>query len=82
MVFNQKQLPAMLQAWDVQTPEDLQQLLGTMTTEVLQAVYDGELTAHLGYAKHHPSANRNSSRNTRQILRGWKHRSSVCMPKG
>jgi len=60
MVFNAKQLHAMLQEWDIQTPAELQQLLGAMTTEVLQAVYEGELTAHLGYAKHQPSANPNS----------------------
>lgn len=60
MVFDKQQLQDLLEAWDLETPDDLQRLLGQMTTEVIQAVYDGELTAHLGYEWHQPSDQSNS----------------------
>lgn len=45
MVFDPQQLRQWLQDRDLKTPEDLQAVLGEMTTEVIQAVYEGELTA-------------------------------------
>lgn len=60
MVFNKEQLQAFITQLDLQTPEDLKALLGDMTTEIIQAVYEGELTAHLGYAKHQMSDQPNS----------------------
>ena len=54
-------------------PEDVQGLLKQITKAVLERALQGEMTEHLGYAKHDPSgANSGNSRNgvTRKTLKG------------
>jgi len=54
-------------------PEDVQSLLKQITKAVLERALQGEMTEHLGYAKHDPSgANSGNSRNgvTRKTLKG------------
>ena len=52
MVFDKDKLNELLDTRQVKTQEDLQALLRDLTKEVIDALYEGELTEHLGYEKH------------------------------
>src|ERR1700722_9243056 len=55
------------------TPEDIQDLLKQITKAVVERALQGELSEHLGYAKHDPAGNNSGdSRNgvTRKTLKG------------
>ena len=55
------------------TPEDVNALLKQLTKAVLERALQGEMTEHLGYAKHDPAGdNSGNSRNgvTRKTLKG------------
>ena len=52
MVFDKDKLKKILDERKVKDQEGLQALLRDLTKEVIEALYDGELTDHLGYAKH------------------------------
>ena len=53
MEINKKAFQQMLMANDIKTTEDLQALLRDLTKEMIDTIYEGELTAHLGYK--HPA---------------------------
>jgi len=50
--FDREQLTKLIQDRAVKNTEDLQELLRDLTKEVIETLYDGELTDHLGYDKH------------------------------
>ena len=52
MVFDKDKLKEFLKDQHVSDTEGLQALLRDMTKEVIDTIYDGELTDHLGYEKH------------------------------
>lgn len=52
MVFDKKKLEQLLKGHEVRSTEGLQALLRDMTREVIEALYEGEMTDHLGYEKH------------------------------
>lgn len=52
MVFDKDKLKKILDERKVTDQEGLQTLLRDLTKEVVEALYDGELTDHLGYEKH------------------------------
>jgi transposase-like protein len=55
MLFDKEKLSQMLKEQGVRTTEDLQELLRHMTKEVIQTLYEGELTDHLGYTRYERS---------------------------
>jgi transposase-like protein len=57
MFFNKEELQKLLKEKGVRSQEDMQSFLRELTKEVIEAVYDGELTDHLGYAKHTHNGN-------------------------
>ena len=52
MFFDKEKLQKILEEKKLKTTEDLQDLLRDITKEVIEAIYDGEITDHLGYKKH------------------------------
>ena len=52
MVFDKDKLKEILDEREVKDREGLQALLRDLTKEVIEALYEGELTDHLGYEKH------------------------------
>jgi transposase-like protein len=52
MEIDKNALQQMIEANDIKTTEDLQALLRDMTKEMIDTIYEGELTAHLGYERH------------------------------
>ena len=52
MVFDKEKLQKILEEKKLETTEDLQDLLRDTTKELIEAVYDGEITDHLGYKKY------------------------------
>jgi transposase-like protein len=50
--FDREQVTKLLKDREVKNTEDLQDLLRDLTKEVIESLYDGELTGHLGYEKH------------------------------
>lgn len=52
MEIDKKALQQMLMTNDIKTMEDLQALLRDLTKEMIDSLYEGELTAHLGYERH------------------------------
>jgi len=52
MEIDKHALQQMIEANDIKTTEDLQALLRDMTKEMIDTIYEGELTAHLGYERH------------------------------
>lgn len=55
MFFNKEELQKLLKEKGVKSQEDMQSLLRELTKEVIETLYDGELTNHLGYSKHEQS---------------------------
>ena len=51
-MFDKEKLNQLLKEKGVKSTEDLQELLRDMTKEVIDALYEGEMTDHLGYEKH------------------------------
>ena len=51
MVFDKDKLKELIDERQVKDQEGLQALLRDLTKEVIDALYDGELTDHLGYEK-------------------------------
>lgn len=56
MVFEKDRLQELLKEKQIDTTEGLQDLLRDITKEVIEALYKGELTDHLGYRKHEQNA--------------------------
>jgi len=52
VVFDKEKLKEFLKEQHVSDTEGLQALLRDMTKEVIETLYDGEITDHLGYEKH------------------------------
>ena len=52
MVFDKDKLKELIEQRQVKNQEDLQALMRDLTKEVIDALYEGELTEHLGYEKH------------------------------
>jgi transposase-like protein len=52
VVFDKDNLKKLIEEREVKDQEGLQALLRDLTKEVIDALYDGELTEHLGYEKH------------------------------
>lgn len=52
MALDKDNLKKLIEEHQVTDQESLQALLRELTKEVIDALYDGELTAHLGYEKH------------------------------
>jgi len=52
VVFDKDKLKEILDEREVKDQEGLQALLRDLTKEVIEALYEGELTDHLGYKKH------------------------------
>lgn len=63
MKFESKELKKLIQESDVETTEDLQGFLRDLTKDVIETLYQGELTAHLGYEKHEQNTDTDNSRN-------------------
>ena len=63
MSFDKKELKELLDGRELKSTEDLQSLLRDLTKEVIEAVYDGELTHHLGYDKHEQNGENDNYRN-------------------
>ena len=56
MMFDREVLKEIIKEQEVKTTEDFQELMRKMTKEVLEAIYDGEITDHLGYQRHEQRA--------------------------
>lgn len=56
MIFEKEKLQELIKEKDVKTTTDLQDLLRGITKEVIEAIYDGEITDHLGYKKYEQKA--------------------------
>ena len=52
MVFDKERLKMLLDEREVKDQQGLQDLLRDLTKEVIDTLYEGELTEHLGYQKH------------------------------
>ena len=61
MVFEKDKLKKLLDEREVKDQEGLQALLRDLTKEVIEALYDGELTDHLGYEKHQQGGSTNGN---------------------
>ncbi|NLS45434.1 MAG: IS256 family transposase [Firmicutes bacterium] len=53
----------MLKQEGVESTKDLQVLMRGIMKDVIEALYDGEITEHLGYEKHRQGAGKDNSRN-------------------
>lgn len=63
-MFDREKLKELIKSEQVETIEDFQELMRKMTKEVLEAIYDGEITDHLGYRRHEQKASKDgNSRN-------------------
>ena len=63
MSFDKKELKELLDGRELKSTEDLQSLLRDLTKEVIEAVYDGELTHHLSYDRHDQNGEKDNYRN-------------------
>jgi transposase-like protein len=52
MFFKKEELQKLLKEKGIKSQEDMQSLLRELTKEVIETLYEGELTDHLGYNKH------------------------------
>jgi transposase-like protein len=59
MEIDKNALQQMIKTNDIKTTEDLQVLLGDLTREMIDTIYGGELTAHLGYERHAQGSEKN-----------------------
>ena len=57
MVFDKEELKKLLAERGVKDQAGLQAVLRDLTKEVIDTLYEGELTEHLGYAKHQQGGN-------------------------
>jgi putative transposase len=60
-MFDREKLKEIIKDKQVESTEDFQELMRTMTKEVLEAIYDGEITDHLGYKKHEQNASKDGN---------------------
>ena len=58
MVFDKENLNKLIDERQIRDQEGLQALLRDLTKEVIDALYEGELTEHLGYEKHQQGRSR------------------------
>lgn len=63
MKLDRKKLKEMLKEEGVESTEDLQVLMRGIMKEVIEALYDGEITDHLGYEKHEQGTGTENYRN-------------------
>lgn len=64
MRLNREVIQEMLEGENVESAADLQRVMRDIMKDVIEAVYDGEITEHLGYKKHEQkSLKPNNSRN-------------------
>lgn len=63
MKLDRKKLREMLKQEGVESTKDLQVLMRGIMKDVIEALYDGEITEHLGYEKHRQGAGKDNSRN-------------------
>lgn len=62
-LFDREKLLDLLKDRGIKTTEDLQDAMRQITKEVLEAIYDGEITEHLGYKKYESRPDKSNSRN-------------------
>ena len=55
-MFDREELKELIKREQIENLDDFQELMRKITKEVLEAIYDGEITAHLGYRKHEQNA--------------------------
>ena len=71
MIFEKEKLQELIKEKDVKTTTDLQELLRGITKEVIEVIYDGEITDHLGYKKYEQRAvdadNARNGRSTKKV---------------
>ena len=64
MFFDKKKLKKLIEDHKIENQEDYQDLLRDLVKEVTEAIYDGEMTTHLGYEKNENGKRKNhNSRN-------------------
>ena len=63
MVFDKDELKKLIKEKGITSGEDLQNLLRELTGEVINALYEGELTEHLGFRKHEQNKSNGNCRN-------------------
>ncbi len=63
MKLDRKKLREMLKEEGIESTEDLQVLMRGIMKEVIEALYDGEITDHLGYEKHKQGTGTDNYRN-------------------
>ena len=61
MFFDRDELQKILKEKNLKGQDGLQEVLRDLTKEVIEALYDGELTDHLGYPKHEQNGNQNGN---------------------
>lgn len=59
MLFDKNDLKKLLEEKNIKNQSGLNELLRDLTKEVIEALYDGELTHHLGYEKHGKKPSKN-----------------------
>jgi len=59
MVFQKEELEKLIEERGITKLEDLQEFMREMTKEVIEALYEGEITDHLGHRRHARSENGN-----------------------
>jgi putative transposase len=59
LVFDKEELKKLIKEKGIGSTEDLNSFLRDVTKEVVEALYDGELTDHLGHDKHQKSESGN-----------------------
>lgn len=61
MFFDKDELQKLLKDKNLKGQDGLQEVLRDLTKEVIEALYDGELTDHLGYPRHEQNGNQNGN---------------------
>ena len=60
-MFDREELKELIKREEIENLDDFQELMRKITKEVLEAIYDGEITAHLGYRKHEQKASKDGN---------------------
>lgn len=63
MIFEKDKLKKLIEERQIVNQDDYQKLLRDMVKEVTSAIFDGEMTTHLGYEKNVQKKRKNNSRN-------------------
>ena len=66
MIFNQEELQKLIKEKGIKTTEDLNSFMNELTKEVVETLYEGEITDHLGHPK-----NQKKTDNSNNIRNGY-----------